>query len=68
MPDESEKTTNRIPVTPTAHDELRDFRSGLNGSFSDAILLLLRLARREGEDNFTAGRRFREELEASNKG
>jgi predicted CopG family antitoxin len=68
MADENEKASNRISVTPTAHDELRDFRSGLNDSFSEAILLLLKLTRRKGEDNFSAGRRLREELEKVNQG
>lgn len=58
----TENATNRIPVTPSIHERLKEFRSGLNVSFDEAIELLLHLARREDEGDFEAGKRLRERL------
>lgn len=54
--------SSRVPVTPDTHEALREFRSGLNVSFDEAITLLLQLSRLPGEDNFAAGKRLREQL------
>lgn len=62
MPVESEAASSRVPVTPATHQQLKEFRNGLDASFDEAIALLLRLAA-QGEDVYTAGRRLRDELQ-----
>lgn len=54
--------TSRIAVTPATHEQLKEFRNGLNSSFDDAILLMLKLLIDDGEDPYLAGRRLREKL------
>ena len=53
---------NRIPISEDTHIKLRDFKNGLDAgaSFDDAVLLLLRLVSREGEDEYQTGKRLRQ--------
>lgn len=57
-----ENATKRIPVTPTAWDEVRDFCSGLSANYSEGILFLLDKVKHPNEDSLTAGRRLRDEF------
>lgn len=61
MAPDSELATSRVPVTPTVHERLKEFRNGLNDSFSEAIALLLDMAKQQGEDDYAAGKRLRTE-------
>lgn len=61
MSESVELATSRVPVTPTVHNRLREFRNGLNVSYSEAIALLLDLVLTEQEDDYMAGRRLRVE-------
>lgn len=61
MASQSRIATNRIPITPELHEELREFRDGLKLSFSEAIAVLLAEAK-QGDDAYTAGKRLRKKL------
>lgn len=59
-----ETATKRIPVTPTAWDEVRDFCNGLGANYSEGLLYLLSKVKQPQEDTFNAGRRLRDEFNA----
>lgn len=63
MPKQTQTATNRIAVTPHTHECLKDFKNGLDVSFDEAIMLLLKLTTNADEDFYTAGRRLRKEIE-----
>lgn len=60
MVKESEQATSRVSVTPTAHEELKDFKNGLGADFSEAILFLLEQVKHPNESSISAGKRLRD--------
>jgi len=61
MASQSRIATNRIPITPELHEELREFRDGLKVSFNEAIELMLRELKQE-DDAYTAGKKLRQKV------
>lgn len=60
---QNDNSTSRIPLKPSTHDEIREFRNGLKAeSYDEAILLLLYLVKGD-EDTYLAGKNLREKLE-----
>lgn len=63
MPTGEETATSRMPLTPTNHKRMRQFRNGLTAtgetvSFDEAIELLLDQVIQPDEDEFAAGKRL----------
>lgn len=73
MPKDIKASQNALPLTPTNHNRMRQFRNGLtavvtDASFDDAIALLLDLAIKPGEDDLDAGRRLAKRLQELKRG
>jgi hypothetical protein len=68
MTADNELASKRLPLKPAAHDRIREFRNGVNGDYSEAVLLLLDLVLEPGEDDYAAGKRLRAQLEQSRRG
>jgi hypothetical protein len=59
--------SSRIPLKPSTHDRLREFRNGLKAeSFDEAISLLLDIVV-ENDDEYMVGKRLRERLQETRK-
>lgn len=59
--------SSRIPLKPSTHDRLREFRNGLKAeSFDEAITLLLDIVV-ENDDEYMVGKRLRERLQETRK-
>ena len=54
-----ELATSRLPITPTNHERIKEFRNGLGSDFDQTIELLLSLAKQPGEDEYSAGKRLK---------
>jgi hypothetical protein len=63
MPESTDNTiaSSRVPVTPSTHEELKEFRNGLDASFDEAILFLLHLAK-GNDDTYLAGKQMRKQF------
>lgn len=57
-----ETATSRMPVTPSTHERMKEFKNGLNAEFDDALVVLLDIALQSGEDEYSAGKRLRDRL------
>lgn len=63
-----EKASGRLPITPTNHERIKEFRNGLGSDFDQAVELLLSLALKPGEDEYSAGKRLKPQLKKLKKG
>lgn len=57
-----EAATSRMPVTPSTHERMKEFKNGLSAEFDDALIVLLDIAVQSGEDEYSAGKRLRDRL------
>lgn len=60
-----ELATKRIPITPSAFEQIREFCRGLDVSYSDGLNFLLNSVMEKGEDAHGAGRRLRDDVRAT---
>ncbi len=66
-PLENNIASSRIPLKPSTHDRLREFRNGLKAeSFDEAISLLLDIAVGD-DDEYMVGKRLRDRLQETRK-
>lgn len=57
-----ERANSRLPITPANHERMKEFKNGLGSDFDQAIRLLLSLAVKPGEDEYSAGKRLKSTL------
>lgn len=62
-----EIASQRVAVTQSTHQKLRDFSYGLGVTHDQAIRILLECVIQPGEDAFVVGRRLQKQLENNAK-
>lgn len=60
MPESNDNIANdRVPVKRVTHEELKEFRNGLDASFDETILFMLHVLKGNEEDTYAAGKKLR---------
>jgi hypothetical protein len=61
-PADNNIANDRVPVTRATHEELKEFRNGLDATFDEAILFLVHLAKGKEEDTYVAAKKLRKQF------